>query len=86
MSKRIQLSPMEIEEIKNRTRALSDDEKLVVLANLRTTDLYNELDRRMSAAQRKLEQINFVIDNATQQEPTLINMQTYFKELKDVLG
>ena len=80
------LSPIEIEEIKNKTRGLREDEKRVVLANLRTTDLYQELDRRMAAAQRKLEQINFVIDDASQKEPTLINMQTYFKELKEVLG
>ncbi len=80
------LSPMEIEEIQNRTLGLSEDEKLIVLANLRTTDLYKELDRRTLAAERKLEQVNYVIDLASQQEPTLINIQTYLKELKQVLG
>lgn len=81
----VRLSPMEIEEIQNRTRALSEEEKRVVLANLRTTDLYQELDRRLLAANRQIEMLNEVINRASEQEPTLLNMQMYIRDLKEVL-
>ena len=79
------LSPIEIEEITNRTRAMSEEETRVVLANLRTTELYQELDRRVLAASRKVEMINAVVEEASTKEPTLINMQLYIKELKEIL-
>lgn len=81
----VRLSPMEIEEIQNRTRALSEEELRVVIANIRTTDLYQELDRRLLAANRQIEMINEVINRASEQEPTLLNMQMYIRDLKEVL-
>ena len=80
------LSLMEKEEIQNHTLGLSDDERQVVLANMRTTVLENELDRRYQVALKKLEMINTVVNNASTMELTLVNMQKYFKELKSVLG
>lgn len=81
----VRLSPMEIEEIQNRTRGLNEEEMRVVLANIRTTDLYQELDRRLLAANRQIEMINEVINRASEQEPTLLNMQMYIRDLKEVL-
>lgn len=81
----VRLSPMEIEEIATRTRALSEEEKRVVIANLRTTDLYQELDRRLLAVNRQIEMINEVVNRASEQEPTLLNMQMYIRDLKEVL-
>ena len=81
----VRLSPMEIEEIQNRTRALSEEELRVVIANIRTTDLYQELDRRLLAANRQIEMINEVVNRASEQEPTLLNMQMYIRDLKEVL-
>lgn len=81
----VRLSPMEIEEIQNRTRGLSEEEMRVVLANIRTTDLYQELDRRLLAVNRQIEMINEVVNRASEQEPTLLNMQMYIRDLKEVL-
>lgn len=81
----VRLSPMEIEEITNRTRAMSEEEIRVTLANIRTTDLYQELDRRLLAANRQIEMINEVVNRASEQEPTLLNMQMYIRDLKEVL-
>ena len=83
--KNVRLSPMEIEEIQNRTRALTEEQLRVVLANIRTTELYQELDRRLLAANRQIEMINEVVNRASEQEPTLLNMQMYIRDLKEVL-
>lgn len=78
------LSLMEIEEIQNRTRAMGEAERSVVLANLSTTELQGELDRRLIAANKKVDMIYNVIQN-NQELNTLIELQTFIKELKDCL-
>lgn len=79
------LSPWEIEKYSDITRALSDDQRKIVLANLRTTELYEELDRRTKVASEKLAELDRVVSNNAQSEMTLLDMQNYFKELKEVL-
>ena len=79
------LSPWEVEKYSEITRALSDDQRKIVLANLRTTELYEELDRRTKVASEKLAELDRVVSNNAQSEMTLLDMQNYFKELKEVL-
>lgn len=79
------LSLWEIEKYSDITRALSDDQRKIVLANLRTTELYEELDRRTKVASEKLAELDRVVSDNAQSEMTLLDMQNYFKELKEVL-
>lgn len=79
------LSQWEIEKYSDITRALSDDQRKIVLANLRTTELYEELDRRTKVASEKLAELDRVVSDNAQSEMTLLDMQRYFKELKEVL-
>ena len=79
------LSQWEIEKYSDITRALSDDQRKIVLANLRTTELYEELDRRTKVASEKLVELDRVVSDNAQSEMTLLDMQRYFKELKEVL-
>ena len=81
------LSPIEREKYKNMTIGLCDEEERIVLGNIRTTRLEQELDRRYQYALRKLEMVNMTINNFAEiQEPTLVDIQQYFKDLKAVLG
>ena len=79
------LSQWEIEKYSDITRALSDEQRKIVLANLRTTELYEELDRRTKVASEKLAELDRVVSDNAQSEMTLLDMQRYFKELKEVL-
>lgn len=79
------LSQWEIEKYSDITRALSDDQRKIVLANLRTTELYEELYRRTKVASEKLAELDRVVSDNAQSEMTLLDMQRYFKELKEVL-
>ena len=79
------LSPWEVEKYTNITRALSDDQRKVVLANIRTSELYDELERRTKVASNKLAELDRVVSDNAQSEMTLLDMQRYFNELKEVL-
>ena len=78
------LSPMEKEEIKTRTLALTDNQKAIVLAYLPTTDMQAELERRLVQANKKVDMIYNVIAN-NQELDTLNDLQKFIKELKDCL-
>lgn len=81
------LSQIERDEIKNRTLALREEDKTVVVHNLNTTVLMKELDRRYALALKKLDMVNQTINNfANIEEPTLVDIQQYLKNLKEVLG
>ena len=79
------LSQWEIEKYTDITRALSDDQRKIVLANIRTSELYDELERRTRVASNKLAELDRVVSNNAQSEMTLLDMQRYFMELKEVL-
>lgn len=85
-----ELSPIEEDEIATRTRALTENQIRVVLANLRTTDMQAELSRRTMYANRKIDMICSVMNEWSesiqdQSENNLVTLQKFIKELKDVL-
>jgi hypothetical protein len=84
------LSPMEIEEISNRTRGLSEEEREVVLHNLPTSSLQNELNRRVEYVNEKIDNLYNIITSweneiADPSVGNLINLQNFIKVVKESL-
>lgn len=84
------LSPIEIDEITNRTRGLSEEEREVVLHNLPTTCLQSELERRTIYVNKKIDNLYNVItawteDIADPSVNNLVNLQNFIKDIKEVL-
>ena len=84
------LSPMEIEEISNRTKGLSDDEREIVLHNLPTLSLQKELERRTVFVNEKIDNLYNIINSWTEDiaDPSvnnLLNLQKFIKDVKEAL-
>jgi hypothetical protein len=51
--------PMEAEELKQRTRALSEEDRVIVTANIPLVNMRREIARREEEADRKLSTSSF---------------------------
>lgn len=78
------LSDIEIKEISNRTKAMREDEKRLVLMNLPTRMLNEEIVRRTDVAMKKLNGL-FEILGTVNTELTLEEMQEVLADCKEVL-
>ena len=79
------LSMMEKEKWSDFARAMTDEQRRVILQNTKTTELQQELDRRTVFTTAKINQIFDVIDNNPVDEIDLVGMQKLLKELKGIL-
>lgn len=78
------LSIIEIQELSNRTKAMREDEKRIVLMNLPTKMLNEEIVRRTDVAMSELKGL-FNILETVNTEISLEEMQEVLKSCKEVL-
>lgn len=78
------LSAMEVNEIATRTKAMSLNEKRVVLMNLPTNMILSEIERRDARVKEQLSDI-FNILNCCSEQMTLIEIQEVLRNCKEIL-
>lgn len=78
------LSPIEVNELSIRTRAMSEDEKRVVLKNLPTCFLLDEIRRRTDTVNMQYQQL-FEILSAVSEDISLPEMQEILKNCRQTL-
>lgn len=78
------LSAMEVNEIASRTKAMSLNEKRVVLMNLPTNMILSEIERRDARVKEQLSDI-FNILNCCSEQMTLIEIQEVLRNCKEIL-
>ena len=75
---------MEVNEIALRTKAMSLNEKRVVLMNLPTNMILSEIERRDARVKEQLSDI-FNILNCCSEQMTLIEIQEVLRNCKEIL-
>lgn len=78
------LSAMEVNEIATRTKAMSLNEKRVVLMNLPTNMILSEIERRDARVKEQLSDI-FNILNCCSEQMTLLEIQEVLRNCKEIL-
>lgn len=78
------LSAMEVNEIASRTKAMSLNEKRVVLMNLPTNMILSEIERRDARVKEQLSDI-FNILNCCSEQMTLLEIQEVLRNCKEIL-
>lgn len=81
------LSPMEIQELKQRTRALSEEDKLIVTANIPLSNLRKEIARRDAQVDRILANVaRALIPMYERDDLTLEEKNAVVKNLRKAVG
>lgn len=80
------MSPMEVQEIKQRTRALSEDDRLIVTANIPLSNLRREIARRDTQADKILANIDRAFRPYLERELTLEEKNAIIKNVRKAVG
>lgn len=80
------MSPMKIETLKNIAKAMSEEEKELVLACFSTKMIKNEIARREAVVARKVDEVSIIVRESFNEDSTLENKEKCIKILKNVLA
>jgi len=80
------MSPMKIETLKNIAKAMSEEEKELVLAYFPTKMIKNEIARREVSITRKVDEVSMIVRESLNKDSTLENKEKCIKVLKNVLA
>lgn len=80
------MSPMKIETLKNIAKAMSEEEKELVLACFPTKMIENEIARREAVVAKKVDEVSMIVRESFNEDNTLENKEKCIKVLKNVLA
>lgn len=79
------MSPIEMDSFAEKTKALTEEQKKFVIWFIPTKYLLNEIERRTTAADNKVDAIASIFEEATECERTLENMTRFLRAIKEVV-